>query len=68
MPDDWVTRYIEKRLWYEVNSVSCGVPMVMLTLGTSNESGLKRVPLEGPPTWANDELYHRSQHGKNLQE
>ena len=25
--------------------------MAMLTLGKSNESGLNRVPLEGPPTW-----------------
>ena len=30
--------------------------MMTLTLGTSSESGLKRVPREGPPTWKIYEL------------
>ena len=51
MPDDWVPRYVEKRLQ---SCVSAMLPKTFgrtPTLGTSSESGLKRVPLDGPPTY-----------------
>ena len=34
-----------------VNLILFDSSRAVLTLGTSSESGLKRVPLEGPPTW-----------------
>lgn len=49
--DNRVTSDFEKRLWY-VNWVFFRLLLLfrILTLGTSRERGLKRVPRDGPPT------------------
>lgn len=55
MPDDGVSCYIKERLQHSVNGMLLEVLVDILTLGTSRESGLKRVPLEGPPTYGTSE-------------
>lgn len=47
-----MSRYVEERLQQSVNVVLCDILGGIPTLGTSSESGLNRVPLEGPPTYA----------------
>lgn len=56
MPDDGVSSYVEERLEQRVNAMLSDTVVGTPTLGTSRESGLKRVPLDGPPTYGKSEL------------
>jgi len=53
VPYDWVSGDIEERLRPNLSNLTAdGIGGEMkLTLGTSRDRGLKRVPLEGPPTY-----------------
>ncbi len=56
VPDYGVAGYVEKRLEEDVNVMPFGSLRRLQTFGTSSDNGLKRVPLEGPPTYRSSEL------------
>ena len=66
MPDDGVSCYIEERLQQSVNAMLLETLRGIPTLGKSRERGLKRVPLEGPPTYGKSELKALSNGAQSL--
>lgn len=48
--------YVEERLQHRVKPLLVDTLVEVPTLGTSRESGLNRVPLEGPPTYGHSKL------------
>ena len=51
VPDNGVTSDIEQWLKIALGTEHYYFCSIQLTLGTSSDKGLNRVPLEGPPTW-----------------
>lgn len=56
MPDYRVASYVEEGLEEGVRLILCESVGKVQTFGTSSDNGLKRVPLEGPPTCTGGEL------------